>query len=46
MQNWLNKNAKMVIVYCFVYRKAKGAPNFNIADQVMRTFQGMENKDK
>ena len=45
MVNWTKKDARVVIVYCFVNRKEKGKPNFSIMEQVLRTLHAMEYKD-
>ena len=45
MVNWTKKDARVVIVYCFVKRKEKGKPDFSIMEQVLRTLHAMEYKD-
>ena len=45
MVNWTKKDARVVIVYCFVNRKEKGKPDFSIMEQVLRTLHAMEYKD-
>ena len=45
MVNWTKKDARVVIVYCFVNRKEKRKPDFSIMEQVLRTLHAMEYKD-
>ena len=45
MVNWTKKDARVVIVYCFVNQKEKGKPDFSIMEQVLRTLHAMEYKD-
>ena len=45
MVNWTKKDARVVIVYCFVNRKEKGKLDFSIMEQVLRTLHAMEYKD-